>query len=84
VGRGLCVKLGSYKGTEVKGGVHEEFHKGWEALVEDDMLMGTVASKGHQREAQRKQSVTLMGTVRFRSCSETWNSWSQVGKVEDW
>jgi hypothetical protein len=77
VGGGPGVKSGSHKGTEGKGGAHEKFRKAGEALIEDETLMGTVASKGHWREAQRKQSVTLMGTVKFRSC-EAWNSWSQV------
>jgi hypothetical protein len=58
--------------------VYEKFRTAEETLIEDEMLMGTAASKGRWREAQRKQSVTLMGTVRFRSCSEAWNSWSQV------
>jgi hypothetical protein len=79
VGRGPGVKSGSHKGTEGKGGVHEKFCKAGEALIEDETLMGTAASKGRWREAQRKQSVTLMDTVRFRSCSEAWNSWIQVG-----
>jgi hypothetical protein len=83
-GKRTCVKSGSHKGTEGKGGVHEEFSKAGEALIEDEALMGTAASKGRWREARRKQSVTLMGTVRFRSCSEDWNSWSQVGGVEGW
>jgi hypothetical protein len=65
-------------------GVHEEFPKAGEALTEEEMLMRTVASKGRWREAHRKQSATLMGTVRFRSRSEAWNNWSQVGGVEGW
>jgi hypothetical protein len=80
VGGGPCAKSGFHKGTEGKGGAHEKFHKAGEALIEDKALMGTAASKGRWREAQRKQSVTFMGTVRFRSCSEAWNSWSQVGE----
>jgi hypothetical protein len=79
VGGGPDVKSGSHKGTEGKGGAHEKFRKVGEALIEDKTLMGTAASTGCWREAQRKQSVTLMGTVKFRSCSEVWNSWSQVG-----
>jgi hypothetical protein len=84
VGGGPCARSGSHKGTEGKGGAHEKVHKAAEALIEDKTLMGTAASKGRWREAQRKQSVTLMGTVKFRSCSETWNSWCQVGGVEGW
>jgi hypothetical protein len=79
---GPGVKSGSHKGREGKGGAHEKFCKAEKALIEDKTLMETVASEGHWREAQKKQSVTLMGTVKFRSCSETWNSWSQVEGVE--
>jgi hypothetical protein len=82
VGRGTCVESGAHRGTDDKGGVHEEFRKAGEALIEDETLMRTAASRGHWREAQRKQSVTLMDVVRFMSWSEAWNSWSQVG-VED-
>jgi hypothetical protein len=62
--------------------VLEEFHKAGKALIEDEVLMGTAASRGHWREAQRKQPMTLMHVVRFMSWSEAWNSWSQV-QVED-
>jgi hypothetical protein len=74
VGRGPCVESGSHRSTDGKGGVHEEVRTAGEALIEDETLMGTAASKGRWREAQRKQSVTLMGMVKFRSCSEAWNS----------
>jgi hypothetical protein len=73
----LC-KVRFPQSTEGKGGAHEKFRKAGEALIEDKTLMGTAASKGCWREAQRKQSVTLMGTVKFRSCREAWNNWSQV------
>jgi hypothetical protein len=82
VGRETCVESGAHRGTDGKGGVHEEFCKAGEALIEDEALMGTAASRGRWREAQRKQSMTLMDVVRFMSWSEVWNSWSQVG-VED-
>jgi hypothetical protein len=47
--------------------VHEEFHKAGEALIEDEALMGTAAHRGPWREAQRKQSMTLMDVARFMS-----------------
>jgi hypothetical protein len=47
--------------------MHEEFQKAGEALIEDKVLMGTEASRGRWREAQRKQSMTLMDVVRFMS-----------------
>jgi hypothetical protein len=59
--------------------VHEEFRKLGEAVTGEETLVGAAASKGRWREAHRKQSVTLMATVRFRSRSEAWNNWSQVG-----
>jgi hypothetical protein len=55
VGGGPGVKLGSHKGTEGKGGEHEKFCKAGEALIEDETLTGTAASKEHWRETQRKQ-----------------------------
>jgi hypothetical protein len=40
------VESGAHRGTDDKGGVHEEFRKEDEALLEDEALMGTAANKG--------------------------------------
>jgi hypothetical protein len=58
VGSGTCVESGAHRGTDGKEGVREEFCKAGEALIEDEALMGTAASRGCWREAQRKQSMT--------------------------
>jgi hypothetical protein len=54
VGGGPGVKSCSHKGREGKGGAHEKFCKAGEALIEDKTLMGSVASKGRWREAQKR------------------------------
>jgi hypothetical protein len=84
IGEGPCVGSGAHRGTSDKGGAHEEFRKVGEAMTGEETLMGTAASKGHWREAHRKQSATLMAIVRFRSRSQAWSNWSQVGRVEGW
>jgi hypothetical protein len=43
--------------------------------------MGTAASKGHWREAHRKQWVTFIGLVELRTCMEACIIWIQVERV---
>jgi hypothetical protein len=52
-----------------------------EVRVGVEKLTGTAASKGHWREAHRKQWVTFIGLVELRTCMEACIIWIQDERV---